>query len=224
MQQTPARRPYEPIGDIQTSTAAPTSQRLLSKMRTRLKVMAAARQLFSAHGYDAATIRDIARAAGMSTGAVFANFQDKADLFEAVMSEDFDRVADVMRAASDASAGQPLDDRLSIVFAAAYRDGFTDVPLVQAAVAQSWVHPRSAEVRARARVKITSGVITDLLQQAIQTGELRDDFDARLISEMLWDAFIGNFRRSTGDGWTVEQQMARLSDQMKVILAGPRKT
>ena len=223
MQQSPVRPPYEPIGAVQTDTVAPTSQRLLSKLRTRVKVMTAARQLFSEHGYEAATIRDIARAAGMSTGAVFANFQDKADLFEAVMAEDFDRVADVMRTAAEASAGQPLGDRLAIVFAAAYRDGFTDVPLVQAAVAQSWVHPRSAEVRGRARTKITTGVIADLLRQAVQAGELRTDFDIKLISEMLWDAFIGNYRRGSFDGWSPEQQMTRLSDQVAVILAGIRK-
>ncbi len=223
MQQSPLRPPYEPIGAAQAESILPTSQRLLSKLRTRAKVMTAARQLFSANGYEAATIRDIARAAGMSTGAVFANFQDKADLFETVMAEDFDRVADVMRAAAEASESQFLVDRLSIVFAAAYRDGFTDVPLVQAAVAQSWVHPRSAEVRGRARARITTGVITDLLDQAVRTGELHADFDVKLISEMLWDAFIGNYRRGSFDGWTPEQQMTRLSDQMAVILAGTRR-
>lgn len=223
MQQSPLRPPYEPIGAAQAESIAPTSQRLLSKLRTRVKVMTAARQLFSRHGYEAATIREIARAAGMSTGAVFANFQDKADLFEAVMAEDFERVAEVMRAAAAASEGQSLVDRLSIVFAAAYRDGFTDVPLVQAAVAQSWVHPHSADVRSRARAKITSGVIADLLRQAAQTGELHDEFDLKLISEMLWDAFIGNYRRGAFDGWTPEQQMTRLSDQVAVILAGARK-
>jgi AcrR family transcriptional regulator len=201
----------------------PASQRLLSKLRTRQKVMAAARTLFSQHGYEAATIRDIARAAGMSTGAVFANFQDKADLFEAVMAEDFDRVADVMRAAAEATDGQPVADRLAIMFAAAYRDGFTDVPLVQAAVAQSWVHARSAEVRGRNRAKITTGLIGDLLRQAVTAGELRADFDLKLISEMLWDGFIGNYRRGAFDGWTTEQQMTRLSDQIAVLLAGIRQ-
>lgn len=192
-------------------------------MRTRAKVMAAARALFSEHGYEAATIRDIARAAGMSTGAVFANFQDKSDLFEAVMEEDFERVADVMRAAAEANPDLPVAERLQAVFGAGYRDGFTNVPLVQAAVAQSWVHPRSAEVRSRARGKITMGVISEVLRHGAHTSELRADFDVRLISEMLWDAFIGNYRRGAFDGWTNEQQLARLSDQVTILLAGLKK-
>ena len=57
------------------------NQRALAKLRTREKILAAAKALFAEHGYEAATIRDIARQAGMSTGAVFASFTDKSDLF-----------------------------------------------------------------------------------------------------------------------------------------------
>ena len=47
------------------------SQRALAKQRTREKIVGAAKALFAEHGYEGATIRDIAKAAGMSTGAVF---------------------------------------------------------------------------------------------------------------------------------------------------------
>ena len=221
MQQSSVRAPYEPIGSVEPQ--APTSQRLLSKLRTRAKVMAAARTLFSQHGYEAATIRDIARAAGMSTGAVFANFQDKSDLFEAVLAEDYERVADLLRETASANEAKPVADRLVELFGKAYREGFTDVPLVQAAVAQSWVHPKSAEMRARARNKMTLGVISELLRQGVHAGELRADFDVKLISDMLWDAFVGNFRRGAFDGWTTDQQLERLSAQIEVILAGLKK-
>ena len=50
-------------------------------------VLAAARQLFSESGYEGATIRDIAAAAGMSTGAVFANFTDKYEVEVAADAE-----------------------------------------------------------------------------------------------------------------------------------------
>ena len=61
------------------------TRRTLAKQQTRAKVLAAARRLFSEEGYEGATIRDIAAAAGMSTGAVFANFTDKSDLFREIM-------------------------------------------------------------------------------------------------------------------------------------------
>lgn len=60
------------------------TRRDLAKARTRGKVIAAAKACFSARGYEAATIREIAKVAGMSTGAVFANFAGKAELYTAI--------------------------------------------------------------------------------------------------------------------------------------------
>jgi len=218
MQQSPVRQPYEPLEDAHGS--APTSQRLLSKLRTRQKVMEAARALFSEHGYEASTIRDIARKAGMSTGAVFANFQDKSDLFEAVVAEDFDRVAEVMRAAADDAAGQSVSERLLAVFGAAYENGFTDVPLVQAGVSQSWVRPSDVEVRGRGRIKVLLGIVSDVLRDGARAGELRQDFDVRLVSELLWDCFVGNYRRAAYDNWTAPQLKQRLADQVALLMNG----
>ena len=66
-----------PQSDSQSETETPRlNRRQAAKVRTRQKVLEAARQLFAERGYEPATIRDIAQGAGMSTGAVFANFQD----------------------------------------------------------------------------------------------------------------------------------------------------
>src|SRR5437868_12739305 len=96
---------------------APT-RRALAKQQTRLKVLAAARQLFSEAGYEGATIRDIAAAAGMSTGAVFANFTDKSDLFRDIMLTDMAELAEAMSAA--AARGADVEDALLNLFMAGY--------------------------------------------------------------------------------------------------------
>ena len=67
-----------------TAPKKPT-RRTLAKQKTREKVLAAATALFNERGYDGATIRVIAKAAGMSTGAVFTSFADKDELFAAVL-------------------------------------------------------------------------------------------------------------------------------------------
>ncbi|MEW6016990.1 MAG: helix-turn-helix domain-containing protein, partial [Pseudomonadota bacterium] len=76
-------------GQAETRVRMPT-RRALAKQQTRAKVLAAARELFSTSGYEGATIRDIAAAAGMSTGAVFANFADKSELFREIMTVDLE--------------------------------------------------------------------------------------------------------------------------------------
>ncbi len=68
-----------------TDTEKKPNRRDAAKARTRERVVAAARTLFAADGgYAAATIRSIAKEAGMSTGAVFANFEDKAALYREI--------------------------------------------------------------------------------------------------------------------------------------------
>lgn len=58
--------------------------RALAKAATRQRVLEAARLSFATKGYEASTIRDIAKLAGMSTGAVFASFEGKAALYREV--------------------------------------------------------------------------------------------------------------------------------------------
>jgi AcrR family transcriptional regulator len=215
MKQSPVRVPYEPV---EAPAAAAPNRRMLSKMRTRQKVLESARALFIERGYEAATVRDIARWAGMSTGAVFANFQDKSDLFEAVVVEDFERVAERMRAAAAEPAALP--DKLLNVFAASYDYYFDSLPLVQAMVAQSWLRPLNAELRGRAALKVLLGIVGDTLRESARAGEIRQDFDVRLVSEMLWDAYLANFRRAIYDGWSLETLRARLADQIAIVLGG----
>lgn len=63
----------------------PMNRRQFAKARTRERILAAAKALFAERTYAGATIRDIAARAGMSTGALFANFKDKPDLWRAAM-------------------------------------------------------------------------------------------------------------------------------------------
>ena len=81
------------------------NQRALAKQRTREKIVAAAKTLFAERGYEGATIRDIAKAAGMSTGAVFASFTDKSDLFTEIAEAEQARLYAAMREAAGGFGG-----------------------------------------------------------------------------------------------------------------------
>jgi AcrR family transcriptional regulator len=59
-------------------------RRAEAKAATRAKILEAARSLFTVAGYEHSTMREIARMVGMSTGAIFVNFTDKAALYRAV--------------------------------------------------------------------------------------------------------------------------------------------
>lgn len=217
MKQSPLQAPFEPVEVV----PVPGNRRVLSKQRTRQKVLESARAHFTERGYEASTIRDIAKNAGLSTGAVFANFTDKADLFEAVLLEDHDAVVQRMVAAAGVEA--PVADKLLAVFSAGYEHHCGNLPLLGAAVAQSWTWSPAQETRGRARTRVLLSLVGDVLREAARRGEIRQDLDVRLVSEMLWDSYLANYRRAMFDEGGADTLRSRLADQIGVIVAGLRK-
>lgn len=71
--------------------------------RNRALLFAAARRVFLARGYHAATLEQIADEAGFSKGVVYSRFASKADLFLALLE---DRITE--RAAQNAQAARDL--------------------------------------------------------------------------------------------------------------------
>ncbi|AKU92621.1 TetR/AcrR family transcriptional regulator [Vulgatibacter incomptus] len=61
---------------------------------TRALLLEAAARLVAERGAEAATTRDLARAAGVAAGTVFAHFPDKASLYEALLHEHIERALD----------------------------------------------------------------------------------------------------------------------------------
>jgi AcrR family transcriptional regulator len=62
------------------------------KAETRDMIILSARKVFSEKGYHKAQIADIVRAAGISTGSIYAHFKDKRDLFEQISRVNLDNL------------------------------------------------------------------------------------------------------------------------------------
>src|SRR5262245_47260656 len=54
----------------------------------RRQIMDGARKIFLGQGFDAASMADIARAAGVSKGTLYVYFENKEQLFEAIVHEE----------------------------------------------------------------------------------------------------------------------------------------
>lgn len=207
-------------GDFESRIRVPT-RRALAKQQTRVKVLAAARKLFSEAGYEGATIRDIAAAAGMSTGAVFANFADKSDLFREIMVADMVSLAEVMREA--AIKGRTVDDALLRAFAAGYGFYKSQLPLARAAFSISWSPEQGQELRNLGPVQDLHDLIAEQLQLGVERGELSQEAEVKLRTEMLFDSYLANYPEAIFQGWSLDALQAKARDQIRVILAGARR-
>lgn len=212
---------HVPMRVIAASTRpAKITRRALAKQQTREKVLLAARQLFTERGYEGATIRDIAKAAGMSTGAVFASFADKSELFGDILTADHAALGEAME---QAVAGKTtVEDSLMALFKAGYDFHYAQLPLFAAGVAVSWSWSSVAEQRNRESVRPLRDLVLQQLRAGVERGELAERHDLRLVASTLWDVFMRSYRRAVFDGWSSEDLLATLRDQVRLILAGVR--
>ena len=201
-------------GQSETRVRMPTRRALA-------KLLAAARELFGAQGYEGATIRDIAAAAGMSTGAVFANFADKSELFREIMTSDLESVLTAMTEA--AARGRTVDEALLKAFSAGYAFYRGQMPLVRAALGLSWSCEDGQALRALPAMQDTIELFAEQLALGVERGELSQECEIKLRSQMLFDNYLANYPQAVFGGWSLEALQARSRDQIRVILAGARR-
>jgi AcrR family transcriptional regulator len=209
---------HEPLQSFHEQAPGMT-RRAMAKQRTRQRLLGAARRLFTTRGYEAATIRDIASEADLSTGAVFASFSDKADLFNEVIIADCEALFQQMAASEDAdTAAKTLLNLLTI----GYDQHHEQLPLMQAALGFSWIRNTEHEARYRKVLRLVLDRLGEVLRKGVDRGELSPELDVQLTSEMLLDSYLANFRKAIFDDWDVAPLRARLESQIAVLLAGYR--
>jgi AcrR family transcriptional regulator len=190
------------------------NQRAQAKRRTREKILTAARALFAERGYEASTIRDIARAAGMSTGAVFASFTDKSDLFTEIAEAEQADLFEAMRLAATGLSGKAA---IFAMLDAATERQASALALVQAVMSALWT-PGLAQT---ARRRLARRPVTTLIAAAVrQEFAGAEDVDAAFVAELIWDGYLAILRRAALGGLTPDAVKARIDAGVRTILAG----
>jgi AcrR family transcriptional regulator len=80
---------------------------------TRAKLLEAGRKAFSAYGYEAARVADVARIAGVSHGNFYRHFSDKDDLLHAVLEVLHQELRSPVRVERRSAAGGMLDEMIN---------------------------------------------------------------------------------------------------------------
>ena len=84
---------------------------LAAEATTRDRLIDAATDVFATHGYDGTRLQDVARAAGLTTGAVYSNFRNKGELlFEAIGTRSATEIDSLLRAVQGATLPAALRD------------------------------------------------------------------------------------------------------------------
>ena len=64
-----------------------------------------------------------------------------------------------------------------------------------------------------------SDMIRQVLDAGVAAGELGPGLDRDLAADMLWDCYVGNYRRALFGGWDLDRLTGRMRAQIGVLLA-----
>ncbi|MCG3136070.1 MAG: HTH-type transcriptional regulator BetI [Planctomycetes bacterium] len=135
------------------------------------QLLDAAERVFASRGPDAASLRGLAEAAGVSTALVCRHFADKADLYDAVLARRVLRERDASRAIVRAVAAEPLRTALADVAERTLARAADDPAALRLALHAALLgHPLAGKLR-RAR----SAALAAALSQTLRTGSTAAD-------------------------------------------------
>jgi AcrR family transcriptional regulator len=192
----------------QNATVA--ESRSAQKEATKARILEVAREHFERDGFEAASIRDIADAAGVASGTVLLHFADKASLLHSALHDDLE--AAITRSLSAPSEG-PLLQRLCAVVRPFYgyyqaRPRLSRVLLRESLLAESPWKERFTEQAER-----VIGHVRSLVAQAQSSGEL----DPQARPELIATAFA-SFYYFVLIGW-VQQGVTNPLPAFEALLA-----
>jgi AcrR family transcriptional regulator len=148
------------------------------EISTRDRLVEAAIAVFVAQGYEGARVQDIARAAGLTTGAIYANYRGKADLL-------YDAISALAGAEVDAllsqTSGREVPDALEHLGAMLTRRPENRPALLLDAVAAARRDPEVAEL-VRSRVGARQESLGDLFERARAEGTIDVDTDSEALA------------------------------------------
>jgi AcrR family transcriptional regulator len=101
--------------------AASTERRSRLRERARRDILESAAQVFARRGYAAATLAELAEAAGYAPASLYRYFQSKEEIFRSLVDLLAEEVAATFEGPVDRT--RPLEDRLRALFEAQHRLG-----------------------------------------------------------------------------------------------------
>lgn len=184
-------------------------------------MLEAARDLFDTVGYHGATIREIARQAGVSVGSVFTTFASKGDILSQVMQDrldplyaELDRVMPHLRGSTA--------DRLRTMFAIHFNfeTARTRLFLAHIAAAYDWTLPPSA--RPYGKTPRLQDIIRECLEKGVAQGDVDPALDPQEVIDLLMSAYAWTYRLAITQNADAAGMTAAMDGQIGLIADGFR--
>jgi AcrR family transcriptional regulator len=178
---------------------------------TRQRLYEAAVELVAEQGFSATTVDDIAERAGVAKGTVYYNFPSKTALFEDLLRHGVGLLtADFRAAVADRS---PTEAVAALVHAElAYIQRYRS--FAQLLLSEMWRTNRDWQQTLTLLREEAVGVIADVVQAGVDSGDFAPDLDVRLASSALFGVGL-----VVALDWLVFQPDREIDDVERSLLA-----
>lgn len=156
------------------TAANPTKKEVLSEFR-RAGILKAARKVFARHGFEGATMDEVAEACSIAKGTLYLYFKSKRQIYMGVFREDLQLLREASRRAID-EAKTPSEKICAFVTCRLefctdrnnfFRTYNSDVTAV-------FVRPHPTQKELKEFYFEQAGILEKLIEEGIRAGELRD--------------------------------------------------
>ncbi len=151
----------------------------------RKALVAAARQAFAEHGYEATSIAGIARRAGVSDGLLYRYFTDKRALLAAVLTQYMEEMVALAKAAVAGSEG--FEARLRALIGAQFAAFAEDPDICDLYIRElrdTGAIPAGSPLRKAARTY--TDLLVEIVRSAEAAGEIEPGTDPRMIRDLVF--------------------------------------
>lgn len=180
------------------------------------QLIAAGRELFSQHGYNATGIQQITDLAGVPKGSFYNHFDSKEAFAAAIIDQYAEQVGQTWDAMMSAAPPQPL---AAIAYAFEQMIAHHErAPCWKGCLIGNFA-AEMAESSDLCRQRLAAAMagwranLADLMRAAQEAGEVRRDMDAAVLAALMWDVWEGALLRMK-----IEQSVASLRESVGLML------
>jgi len=156
------------------------------------QILTASMEVFKRKGYEKATLKDIVEEAGMSRGWIYLYFQDKIEIFEALILDLDQQIDDFVssKKSNDQSAAKMLRN-----FIESYKGTLPTIdesiyPAIYEFWISGWREPRAKEFFMNRYEKLVQ-LFSDLIHKGIEQGEFRPSIPVEDIVKIIMSSVDG---------------------------------
>lgn len=167
------------------ATAAPLKRRTRRPRAEReAEILDAARAVFSEHGYGNAAVAEIAERAGVVEGTIYAYFDSKRALLNAVMRAFFDRL--IRDTESGLQAIRGTENKLRFVIRRQFDTFAEDLGLCRVIVSEARPDVALYDEAILELNRRYTGLALGVLEEGVRNGDLRPDIAPSVIRDLIY--------------------------------------